>query len=416
MSLFLFNHRYFGACVVAIAVWATAPPAWAQSGSERTAAAREGARLRLGPFYLTPGLTIENIGVDNNVFLDAETQEPQSDFLISLAPSLRAALPLASRALITIDLAPKGDYYWRLENARAFTPQTDARAELFLNRMDVFVSGFVRAGRIRPSYEIEKRIGQVSNNLTVGARYRPFPKLTLEASVFRDATAVDDDELFLGINLDDALSNYQSGVRVNASRKLTAKTTAGLAVDMSTSHFEASPEREGHRIRIAPGFSFARNALVAGTLNVGVLRFVPKSASLPDFTGVVADVNLSARLREANLLTVRWRRDLLYSFEPLQPYYVLSGLGASLRRQVVGRIDAIMSFDQFESSYRNRLDIEDTPARVDTTRTYSGDLGVRLGRRSRIGLRVAKSSRDSTLRRERDYQATQLGLSYSYGM
>lgn len=395
--------------------------AFAQSGAERTAAARESAAFRVGPWYLTPAISIDNIGFDSNVFFDPETQEPVSDFLISMTPSVKAALPIASRALITADLKPRADYYRRFSNARSFTPQGSVLAEMFSTRMDFFAGGSFQAGRRRPSFEIERRVDTSTLDVTGGVRYRLRPRLTFELAGSRTATKYESEE-FQGVDLDAALTGFSTGARASVRRRLTAKTSVDLSADFSSSTFDASPEKDGTRFQLTPGLSFAPNALIAGGLRVGMLKFMPESAALPSFTGVVADVDLSYTLREATRVAVRWRRDLQYSYEPLQPYYVISGLGASLRRQLFGRFDAIVAFDQYESSYRDLVDLDagDSAAppvsRVDTNRTYSGDIGMRLSRRSRVGLRVSTSERRSNRHTDRNYRGTQIGLSYAYGM
>lgn len=393
-------------------------PAFAQSGAERTAQARESARLRVGPFYFTPSLSIDNIGYDNNVFLDPESREPQSDFVISMTPRVRAALPIASRALVTFDLAPRGEYYRTLANARAFAPHGSTRAEVFFPRFDLIGAAGIDAGRRRPNFEIERRVNYTNTRLEAGVRYRFRSRMSFELGVLRTSASFED-ELFEGVNLDDSLTSHDVGVRFGITRRITPKTSVTLAADRSRSHFPASPEKEGTRLSIVPGLTFTPNALIAGTLNVGVLKFTPEHEALPAFTGLVADADLSYTFREATRLTVRWRRNLNYSFQPLQPYYVLSALGASLRRQVVGRIDVIASFDQSESSYRMLLDAPAVAAldgRVDITRSYAGDLGFRLNRESRIGFRVATTTRTSNRLSDRDFRGMQMGLSYNYGM
>lgn len=390
-------------------------PAYGQTGAERTAEARDAARIRLGPFYLTPSISLENIGYDTNVFLDPETREPQSDFVVTITPALRAALPIASRALVTFDLAPRGEYYRRLSNARSFAPQGAVLGEVFSPRFDLIGEGSLHSGRRRPSFEIEQRVDFTNTMVAGGLRYRPRSRLDFELTAFRTSTSFQD-ELFEEVNLDESLTRQNLGLRLTATRRLTSKTSASISVERSSSEFAVSSEKNGTTLVVSPGLSFTANALIAGQFNIGWLKFTPEKEALPEFAGVVADVDLSYTLRQATRFAVRWRRDLNYSFEPLQPYYLLRGLGASVRRQVVGRVDLILAFDQFESSYRSLLEMEAPAARVDISQTYSGDLGMRLNRQSRVGFRVATVTRESNQRADRNYRGIQMGLSYHYGM
>src|SRR5687768_12949697 len=44
-------------------------------------------RTRVGPFYLNPTVALTNAGVDENVFNEADSLEPRSDFTMTLTPA-----------------------------------------------------------------------------------------------------------------------------------------------------------------------------------------------------------------------------------------------------------------------------------------------------------------------------------------
>ena len=56
-------------------------------------------RYQVGPIYFTPVLTLQNAGVDTNVF-NSRT-DPIRDLSIALSPSLMAAVPVGSRFRLT---------------------------------------------------------------------------------------------------------------------------------------------------------------------------------------------------------------------------------------------------------------------------------------------------------------------------
>jgi len=43
--------------------------------------------MRLGPLWLNPTISLNNIGVDDNVFNDPDTNAPKSDFTLTLTPA-----------------------------------------------------------------------------------------------------------------------------------------------------------------------------------------------------------------------------------------------------------------------------------------------------------------------------------------
>src|SRR5687768_10133572 len=81
--MFTTGARWMKALPIAAAlVCAVADPGFAQPTSEPTAQ----PSLKLGPFELWPTMAIRNIGVDNNVFNEAE--DAKRDFTATVAPNL----------------------------------------------------------------------------------------------------------------------------------------------------------------------------------------------------------------------------------------------------------------------------------------------------------------------------------------
>ena len=69
-----------------------APSAAASAGGQELTDVSSPARVTLGPVGLTPGLAIHTMGVDNNVFNEAE--DPQRDFTGTIAPSVDGTMQM----------------------------------------------------------------------------------------------------------------------------------------------------------------------------------------------------------------------------------------------------------------------------------------------------------------------------------
>ena len=156
-----------------------------------------------------------------------------------------------------------------------------------------------------------------------------------------------------------------------------------------------------------PGFEFKPRALVNGSAFVGFRKFTPKDATaFPEFTGLVANLGLSYTLLGATTFGVSYARDVNYSFEPLQPYFLSDSVGASVRQALGRRFDVQVSAGRAVYSYR---DLRAGPppagapppldAREDTTWNYAASLGYRPGpadpRRLRRFLLACASPRPS---------------------
>src|SRR5262245_621514 len=84
--------RKFGLALAALSLPVLAH-AQSVGGAEQIDQVRKEARSHLGPFYVTPRITLKELGVDSNVFNAAG--EPESDFTATVTPSADIWIPVA---------------------------------------------------------------------------------------------------------------------------------------------------------------------------------------------------------------------------------------------------------------------------------------------------------------------------------
>jgi len=192
-------------------------------------------------------------------------------------------------------------------------------------------------------------------------------------------------------------------------------------------HFPLSPVRDTDSYRVMPGVEFKPRALIKGSAYVGYRRFTPEAADvLPEFSGLVAQLGLSYTLLGSTSFGVTYTRDLTYSYEERQPFFINNSVGASIRRALGRRFDVLVSADRHQYVYEDLLAapaavdvIEVIPAkpaaqRVDSTWNYSGSVGYRIGR-GRIGFGFSYWQRDSRTKSFRAYDNLRFGTTVTYG-
>ena len=151
---------------------------------------------------------------------------------------------------------------------------------------------------------------------------------------------------------------------------------------------------------------------------MGYRKFVPDAPNLlPDFQGLVADLSLSYTLLGATSFGATYRRDLTYSYEEFQPFFIDESVGASIRRALGSRFDVVISADRHHYEYQDivPLDGPAPPQRLDAIWYYAGSIGYRLGTEGRIGFGVSSLERTSNTKVFRDYDKLRIGCSVAYG-
>jgi hypothetical protein len=135
---------------------------------------------------------------------------------------------------------------------------------------------------------------------------------------------------------------------------------------------------------------------------------------------VISDVELSYLAADLLRITATVTRDVEYSFEPVEPYYVSTGTQLSLVQalgtvwDVVGRVGRTsLAYERLEGLPAS-VATASSRARVDRIVVVGGGLGRRLGSDIRVGVDVDRAARRSDAA-NRSYEGIRVGGSVTYG-
>ena len=373
-------------------------------GAEGLAAAqapadpREQARSHVGPFYATPTVTLEELGLDTNVF---NTSDPKADFTSTLVPHADVWVPLGQRGLITTSSTVSLIYYQAFTSERSINPAVSLRGDLRLNRLTLFGNGAYSRSRRRPNLEIDARAQHEQTGVEAGLTVKMTERLSLALSAIESHLAFDQDATYNSVSLQETLNQRMRSASSAVRYELTPLTRVFVRAQVGEDRFPFSPVRNADSASLVPGVEFQPRALISGSAAVGVRRFQPHDSSLPDNTGVVATANLAYSLRTATRFRFTATHDLAYSYSDTQPYYGLAAYGLAVTRHLGGRFSLTASGDWETHNYRRLTTAAvpqasaPLPAAVDRIRMWSASMGYRLARSRRLGFGASYRQRDS---------------------
>lgn len=393
-------------CLLALA----APgPAYAQTAAESSAAQ---ARLTVGPFALSPRFSLRDVGVDSNVF--NEESNPRRDFTMTAGPGLDTWLRIG-RLWVTSNSTVEWVYFSEATTQRAFNVGQDVRLDLDLLRVVPHVGGGYARSRRRLNLEIDGRLEETVTYAEAGVELKPGPRTVIDLRGRRQRIRYGD-EVFGGVSLASRLDRESDSASLDVRYELTPLTTFVVQTGMQQDRFAFDPVRDSDALRVLPGFEFEPFALISGKAMVGFERFETRDATVPDFRGVVAEVDVAYTVRDAFQFTVRATRDVEYSIELLEPFYVSTGAEIEIVRviglswDVVGRAGrTALAYQAVENGLlAGRAD------RTDRVDQYGVGLGRHLGEDLRVGIDVTYAERRSDLP-GRSYSGWRTGGSLTYG-
>ena len=379
-------------------------PASARQGSEATPQ----ARFHFGPLSLTPKLAIQNLGVDTNVFNSPET--PVRDTTATMTPGLDAWLRVG-RVLFSSKTATDVIYYQKAASQRTFNLVQDGRMDVDLLFARPRVVGVYLRTRQRPNDEIDERVQQKHVSGGAGVTVPIGARLRIDADARR--TRYDFSQGAYGdATIAQALNRDSDEIGMTGRMELSSLTSVAVKTEFIRDRFVFTPDRDSDSLRVMPGVVFQPSAFVSGSAFVGFRQLTTLNPAIPDFSGVVAAVELKYVALDMFRVIAQVKRDVDYSLDLGEPFFISTSAGAEVL-QAIG-----LSWDIVARVRVGRLEYQATQpgiaGRTDRLRIAGVGIGRRIGDDLRIGVDLDHVSRSSAVV-SRAFDGLRFGGSLTYG-
>jgi hypothetical protein len=372
--------------------------------------------FRFGPLGLSPTLAITNFGLDDNIFNDAS--DPKSDFTMTVTPRLQARLR-TGKVLLSGSGATGFVYYKEYDDERTIDYAADGRVDVDLGWFQPYALASYLDTRERLNAELDIRAPRTQTALTAGARAIVSPKTGLVFDYRRAELDFAEGTSFDGVLLSQQLNSTTTTVDSGLEIYLTPLTTFAVTTSWQTDRFDEAPERDADTFRVLPSIRMEAPAIIQGSLAVGYRRFSAIDPETPDYSGVVVQGSLSHTFGEWTKVDLTLSRDVQYSFEETEPYYLTTGFRVVVTQQLGESFDVRGVAGRDRMDYREEAIPVSPPAfasdtRVDRASVLGAGIGYRFQANLRTGLDVEFARRTSD-RPDREYDRTRVFASLTYG-
>jgi hypothetical protein len=372
-------------------------------------------RVRIGALWMNPTVSLTNLGVDDNVFNEPEDLSPKRDVTFTVTPATDLWIRMG-RSWVSGSIKEDLVWYQKYADERAANSTYKLAWKVPLNRLVVDVGASYVNARDRPGYEIDARALRTEMGYRGAVEIRALSKTFFGVRAARQQLDLDKSAVFLGANLQSELNHATTSAGVTVRHQLTPLTSLSVAASRSQDRFEFSSLRDSDSDIVEATLGFDPFALIKGVATLGYRNFHPLSTGVDDYKGLTALIDLSYSLLGATRFSVRVLRDVQYSFDVNQPYYLETGVDGSIAQQIFGPFDVVGRLGMHSLAYRDRAGTAALVAdRVDSVRTYGAGLGYHLGKDLRLGFNVDRSRRVSEVARRR-YSGFRFGTSVTYGL
>jgi hypothetical protein len=368
--------------------------------------------IRFGSIGLNPTLAITNFGIDDNILNDAT--EPKRDFTMTVTPRLQARLR-SNKVLFSGTVATGLVYYKEYADERSIDYTSDGRVDVDLGWFQPYTLASMLDTRERLNAELDVRAPRTQTTLAVGARAVLSPKTGIVFDLRRAGLDFSESTFFEGIPLSQTLNSTTRTIEGGLELYVTPLTTVTVSASQQTDRFEQSPERNADSFKILPSIRMVSPAIIQGSLAVGFRRFSALDPETPDYSGLVVQGSLTHTFAEQTKVDLTLSRDVQYSFETTQPYYLTTGFRVVVTHLLRESLDvrALIGRDRLE--YREETtSAVPNETRTDRANVLGAGLGYRLQPNLRTGLDIEFARRASD-RVDREYDRTRVFASLTYG-
>jgi hypothetical protein len=394
---------------LAFALLLLAPHALAQTDGGPDPAT---VRVRIGPLWAKPSISLTDLGIDSNVF--NEETDPKKDFTFTLSPRTELWLR-AGRTWLRGTLVEDLIWYKEYSAERTGNGSYAANWLVPLNRLTMTVGATHLTTKQRPDFEVDERARRMESTFNGAASFRFLANTSLGVTSERAHTSFAKDVVFRGISLRDELSRTATTTGVSASHRLTPLTTISLEVAREDVEFDFTPARDTNSNRVVAKVAFDPLAALKGSASIGYRDFKPVARDVPGYSGTIAAVDLSYMAFVATKITGKATRDVQFSYDPAQPYFLQNGYSLELMQQLFGAVDVTVRAGTVTVAYRDHAGARVSANRPDRTHMYGGGVGYHLGQDLRIGVNVDQQGRTSPTRGH-SYDGFRIWTAVSYGL
>src|SRR5262245_56596626 len=371
-------------------------------------------RIRTGPLAMTPRVELTNLGVDTNVFNEPNDANPKSDFTFTVTPSIDIWLRIG-RSWLQTTVREDLVWYQEFDSERSANTSYIMNWRMYLNRLHVIVTPDYLNTRERPGFEIDARSQRVEYGAKGEVEVRALAKTFFAVNGSWRKIDFDQDSFYLGTSLAFQLNRTMTGAGFSLRHELTPLTSIALNLNRTQDRFEFSPLRDSDSTSITGSVTLDPQALIKGSASFGYRDFEPVVPGVPSYQGTTALGSLSYTLLGTTRFSVEFKRDVGYSYDVNQPYYVETGATGSVAQQIFGPFDAVGRLGASRLAYRDsagaNVGFND---RTDRVRTFGGGLGYHMGRDLRLGFNIDQQHRISQVS-QREYDGLRYGVSVTYG-
>jgi hypothetical protein len=259
--------------------------------------------------------------------------------------------------------------------------------------------------------EIDARAMRSDREVAAGVQFDVSPMASFTVIGSRTRVRYDSDVVYQDVALAPALDRTTKLVSTALRLQATPFTSVTLNGYAGRDDFDVAPGRDANTAGGEVELNFSPEAIIRGRLVVGFRQQDFDDPTIATYRGVTGRGGITSLLAWRAMLGVDYVRDLQYSFDRSEGYYIENGVDLVYTQRIGGPFDLQFRVGRHTLDYGAQHAI---PEHSEVVRAYQGGIGYSLDSGSRFGLTYEFAERVGDVTDDRRFSRRRLFGSFSY--
>jgi hypothetical protein len=326
----------FGLLFLSLGLVFVPPPVWGQEYQtfrwERENIETR-TRFQFGPFRLYPLIRFREIGYDNNVYRERETDDPIPDFTATFSPEAQVFVLYKDWLILRLRENPEYVFFAKEARERSLNNRFSLGYKLHLFNRLVFSGDFIfNRTRVRATSEFDVRANQILIRYE-GSLFYETPRETCFGIKSSIQGYNYEDELIPGeeVYYSRVLNRTEVDIFGEFYYKLRQDTFFFAYAGYTSYEFRyiEAKVKNSYSWEGMAGVRFPILGTIRGSLSLGYKQLIPRTGNQKHFYGPIGNVGLETRIKRFNI-RAQFNKDVEFSYWTNNIFFVEYRYGGGL--------------------------------------------------------------------------------------
>jgi len=353
----------------------------------------EESLFRLGFFYVTPRLTLENLGYNTNIY--QYDGDPEPDWTADIGVNVRLSTLLGKRFIFVVTDHPYYSYYAYNKQEQAWNNEFRFSAYSFLGPFNFKFTLDRNNLRRRPTTEFGVRVRYMNESENLSVDYGNHQSFYINVYGEQNRMRYDDDSYLGDHDLSQLMDQNQYRLGLNLNKIIFSRTVLFVNVEYFNYQFQNYSDRDGDGESVSMGLRFPIIGSITGSFELGYQWNHPENPLYDDYSSFFGSGKVKTIVFKRFRISIEYLMGNYFSFYQPDYYYnqqsVTGGIEFYLSRQLK------LGYN-FQSGLMSYKDLEDSAImRKDRMQRSRFFMGIKIFKKMGIGLEYSTYRVDSDI-------------------